>query len=910
MKPADGDAVVPANQRVDILALIDGPIADAGDPEAPALPFRNDRSDLFQRVPLEMDRDGRWSVRLTPEQIRSGLWYKLTAGPAATPEHRLTVRTQPFVSQFKVTYRYRPYRKARPETVTFPSATSHRPEIVGHRGTEIDLVIKANTAIAKGYVEIGKNIYATGEPRGGDPSLLGFRFSLEKSGTFRVLFETPGGEKNIDRDAYEMEVLEDDAPHVKLIEPGKNMAAPADGSLLLVGKAYDDFGVTGLTLKVRVPGQKDLVSQPYRPGKSFKFDDGSYPLAMEYYDTLHVGELKQPVGTELEYWLEATDNCDYPKANVGKSETYKLKLIAVDTDPQKQKTKNERAEMQANAGQKKQDDQHGQDNKDKNDKKDNDDGQGAGDKGSSPNLDQAQQQKNKNEMDKTRDKLASAMDKSGDNKKQENGSDQNPNPGDSKSNKDDPNKSPSENPKNNEKSNPKDGSKGDKSPESNGQKSPANSDSGKSEEKGKTPEAGKTPEQKSGASKEGSQDNGAPKSPMNDDGKASGNEKDTKSPQSNPGSSPKDGGKDGPDKKKGGDEDNGKKGTAGTKDKEAENGNKNAGAAPGSDPGGPKDKAAKDGGGDGKGTPQATNKKEGATTEKGPVDPDGKTEVAKTPPSDPKSAKEGDPKSNPGGPSVPSTNKDGKSDAASEKPPEPTRDEIDKLGEMLKQNSPEADKLAKELVDRGVDMKNADNKKALEDMLKEAGRDDDVSTLNREEKLPPPMNADGQAPMPKKDGTDPGIAKGVGNKESDKLPKGQSPAANTGGGLGYEEQLKRINPDEEFRKKLGSLQLDNIEDLKRRIPPDVLKKAGISDAEWQRFLKNAAEYQRFVDRNRPKAGPDEKTLSGGTSKIAGQGPRAVETLPGAPQSSEQGAAVSPPLEFQDAQRTFTRGRDR
>ena len=396
VKPADGDAEVGANQRFEIVARIEGRIADAGTPEAPAIHFRNDPTDVAQRVPLEEGKDNHWSVRLTPEQIRSGLSYKLTAGAASTPEHQLTVRTQPYVQEFKVTYRFREYRKARPETIMFPNAAARVPTFLGYRGTDVDLTIRANTAITKASLDFesaGKRSWAVyGEPIAGDPKSVRFRFPpLMVSGTVRIQFEAPGGERNLDREPYEVRVLADEAPGVTLIEPGKDMAAPANGTLLLVGKAYDEFGVTGLTLQVKVPGKKELVSQPYRAGKSFKFPNGTYPLAIKYYDTLHLDKLQLAAGTVLEYWLEATDNCDYPKPNVGKSATYKLKLITPD-DPTNQKAKREKAETQALAGQKKQDDQGGKDSNDKNGNKEGP-GDGAGEKGSSPNQDKAQEDK-------------------------------------------------------------------------------------------------------------------------------------------------------------------------------------------------------------------------------------------------------------------------------------------------------------------------------------------------------------------------------------------------------------------------------------------------------------------------------------------------------------------------------------
>ena len=318
------------------------------------------------------------------------------------------------------------------------------------------------------------------------------------------------------------------------------------------------------------------------------------------------------------------------------------------------------------------------------------------------------------------------------------------------------------------------------------------------------------------------------------------------------------------------------------------------------------DTASKEGG-TGEGTQKSTTKKDNAEKGQGPVNQEGSTEELKKGKS-PTANKTGDPKTNPDGTAADSKNdKKNAKDDPSAKPPEPTKEEIQMLGKLLKEKAPEADKMAKDLVQRGLDMTNKDNKKALEDALKEAGRDDDVNKLNAEEKLPMPMTA-GEAPMPtpKEDGKSKGTG-GLGKKDSDDK-KGNDPAASTGGGKGYEEDLKKITPDAEFRRKLGSLQIDNIEDLKKRITKEVREKAGVSPAEWQQFLKNAAEYQRYLERHRPAPRADAETRTGGTSKIAGQGVRAVESTPGATQSSIEGAAVSPPLEFRDAQRDFTRGK--
>jgi len=40
----------------------------------------------------------------------------------------------------------------------------------------------------------------------------------------------------------------------------------------------------------------------------------------------------------------------------------------------------------------------------------------------------------------------------------------------------------------------------------------------------------------------------------------------------------------------------------------------------------------------------------------------------------------------------------------------------------------------------------------------------------------------------------------------------------------------------EFAKRGGNL---NLEDLKKKVTPDILKKAGLTEKDWQQFLKDA-----------------------------------------------------------------------
>src|SRR5262249_1571814 len=118
-----------------------------------------------------------------------------------------------------------------------------------------------------------------------DPQTLVFRPTMEKSGTFRILFETKEGERNVDRTAYPIDGLEETGPYGDLSIPGKDLVAPPDGTVLLAGVALDDFGVTGMTLKLHQAGKanpRPLAPIPYQPGFKLQFDNGTYPVKLQY----------------------------------------------------------------------------------------------------------------------------------------------------------------------------------------------------------------------------------------------------------------------------------------------------------------------------------------------------------------------------------------------------------------------------------------------------------------------------------------------------------------------------------------------------------------------------------------------------------------------------------------------------
>src|SRR5262249_32832863 len=155
------------------------------------------------------------------------------------------------------------------------------------------------------------------------------------------------GERNTDPMPYMIRVRPDMPPIVELTKPGHDVKLPANGILRLEGLVKDDFGLTGLTLQLFDGFRTQVI--PYRKDKSFRGEDGSYPVELRYKQFVELDKIRQTNGQplqpsmQLRYWLEATDNCDYPRPNIGKSRDFRVEIVEP-TDAQQQAQGRQQAE--------------------------------------------------------------------------------------------------------------------------------------------------------------------------------------------------------------------------------------------------------------------------------------------------------------------------------------------------------------------------------------------------------------------------------------------------------------------------------------------------------------------------------------------------------------------------------------
>jgi collagen type III alpha len=339
LNPASGDVTIPVNSLIDFQVEVLGRVPDPTAADAVRLRFRYNPADpVWEEIRLDPSpREPReFSVRMPAGRVQNGFVYQIVGGDAATPEHRVAVRSSALIEGFEIVYHFRSYLRFRDQTVV-------NPNIAALRGTQVTLTARTNRNVNGGILTFlpirdGQKTPApiTAEVVPGQPTALRFRFVLEEDAKYTISFASVEGEKNEDPIPYTIKVLSDHAPQVEVTQPAPD-ALPVNGTLSLEGKASDDFGITIMRLCLQLADGEQptaLAPKPYRPGKVFKFADDTYPRALDYKDFLPLDQLKtadgKPIalkpGLVIEYWLEAEDNCDYPKPNIGKSSVYRVKL--------------------------------------------------------------------------------------------------------------------------------------------------------------------------------------------------------------------------------------------------------------------------------------------------------------------------------------------------------------------------------------------------------------------------------------------------------------------------------------------------------------------------------------------------------------------------------------------------------
>jgi hypothetical protein len=348
LKPEGGHTTLTLGRGVNFVVSVHGKVPSPKASDAVKLQYRYEEGDPWLERLLIQESNRDWTTSLSALEVKNGFWYRITGGDAATEEYRVSVRAAPAITDFLATYHFRPY-------VARADEARRQRELKELRGTEVRMRIHTNRALREGWLEFKDKKGGVKNERGvldpAEPTTLLLTFLLEEDGKYRLHFTSTDGEGYTDAVFYPVTAILDNPPSVEVTKPGKDIRLPADGLLQLEGKVSDDIGVKSLELHMQVVGGERLRSQRYRSDEELRLQEEGYPRELEYKDFVELARVKDQrgqtvalrAGTELEYWLEASDACDFPQANLAQSKHYRVLL----TEPQNKEKKGEEAKKQA-----------------------------------------------------------------------------------------------------------------------------------------------------------------------------------------------------------------------------------------------------------------------------------------------------------------------------------------------------------------------------------------------------------------------------------------------------------------------------------------------------------------------------------------------------------------------------------
>jgi hypothetical protein len=687
-------------------------------------------------------------------------------------------------------------------------------------------------------------------------------------------------------------------------------------------------------------------------------------------------------GTVLEYWLEAVDNCDYPNpdGNTGRSEAYKVTVAAPEKNAEKQTQERKKAEQQQKQHDQKQDQELEKRNqeaeqKDKDRQENNTGKQGNNDPGAKRNAEVKGDGQNpdpindkefknrenqlKNELEKqaqrqeqkdndangsakpAESEKAASKQGPGDDKKAGEANKKPADPGQAAQKKEGASKPGEEcqckdggqgegQQSNDQRAGGKDGGKAGAGKEGNAKTDGDKGGAGQEKSAAKRTSGGENDSHAKGADKAGERGSGSTKGVEQSDSMKDQQVAKQK-PSEGSGDSTKGGVKEGDASKQGPAQ------TAGSKTAKPDSKNAEAKSRGNDDGKNPPSTAKPDGSANAQ---QAANQRQpGRVKEQPPQTAQGSNKTGGDPKAENAKGKAGGTSAYPektakaaekdgpqnAGQQVAEAkgDKNAKKGSGQESRKEISRDELEKLKEKLHSGDfRERDQAAEDLSkvrDRGQDPK---TRKAIEQALKEAGRDSKEGCETGHTKAGENAGKKaGQNATAKNAGNSRQPPKDAGDAKSGKPEPGNGAGATRGpgkndianaqvkdrGGFGgkgkpgevHEPAATENNP--EFSKRAGDLQLEDL----KKVTPEMLKNLKWSEKDWRNFQTALEAKRRQEQQAAAKGGGDPDRLQYGSGIFGQQGARKIGQ--GTPGNNSGGdlAPTRAPAEFQEAQRIFT-----
>lgn len=246
-----------------------------------------------------------------------------TANDGKSNEKIVRVEDRPTLLNSRLKLHFPAYMK-RPDQILAETTGN----IAAPVGTEVEIVATANKPLKTAeFVHNEKTVghwKVEGEKTSG-------KLSVWKDGTYRLELTDNHGFGNPSPPRHEIRAIKDETPVVHINRPGTDMELVPNGSLPLVSRATDDYGVARMNLVF-----EKTRGEAYRGTTGAKSEKGSLQLPGPSGKTIetvsqrwNIASVKPIPGDILRYAVTATDTDTLNGPHIGRSSTFRVRVVSL-----------------------------------------------------------------------------------------------------------------------------------------------------------------------------------------------------------------------------------------------------------------------------------------------------------------------------------------------------------------------------------------------------------------------------------------------------------------------------------------------------------------------------------------------------------------------------------------------------
>jgi hypothetical protein len=246
----------------------------------------------------------------TFEDIRGDVSYYFSRGASRTPTFTIHVVHKPVVTDLTLVLTPPSYTGEAPDTLVESGGN-----VSALEGTRVDIAGRANNPLTEAWM-----VFDGGEKK---PARLAGRdfkadFAAVRDGTYSIVLRDSLGHETEDPLVYTVDVFEDHAPVLDVLQPGDDALLPRNLLVDLGFTAADDYGVREAAVFHRKGGEEKFEKTPVPLGAH----TGARELLVAYPWSLE-GTALFP-GEYVEYYVEVKDNNIVTGPGVAKSPVYRI----------------------------------------------------------------------------------------------------------------------------------------------------------------------------------------------------------------------------------------------------------------------------------------------------------------------------------------------------------------------------------------------------------------------------------------------------------------------------------------------------------------------------------------------------------------------------------------------------------